>query len=160
LGEIFYNTDARGKIWSTAFGIPLEHVNTVYNLMLELNNTVGPFAGVFAFRYVKRSAATLAFTRFSPTCVVEIDGVDSSISKQYYDALWQALLDRNIPHAFHWGKMHNLNRETLQAIYGTGRDSWIEARNRLLRPELLSVFNNETLQQWGLADVKNVMRPV
>jgi hypothetical protein len=160
MGEIFYSTDARGKIWSTAFGIPLQFVNAVYDLLLELNSTAGPFAGVFAFRYVKRSAATLAFARYAPTCVVEIDGVDSGISKQYYDALWQALLDRNIPHAFHWGKMHNLNREILQAIYGSDRDSWIEARNRLLRPELLAVFTNETLQQWGLADVVNVMRPV
>jgi len=160
LGEIFYSTDARGKIWSTAFGIPLQYVNEVYNLMLELNETVGPFAGVLAFRYVKKSAATLAFARYSPTCVVEIDGVESSISRKYYDALWQELLNRNIPHAFHWGKMHNLDGAALQAMYGADRDRWILARNQLLTPDQLAVFTNPTLKAWGLAEVLDIARPV
>jgi FAD/FMN-containing dehydrogenase len=160
LGEIFYSTDARGKIWSTAFGIPISHVGEAYDLLLELIETVGKFAGVFAFRYVQRSAATLAFARWAPTCVVEIDGVEAGVSRRYYDTLWQELKRRHIPHAFHWGKMHNLAPADVQTIYGDDRERWILARNRILTPGLLAAFTNETLVQWGLHDVLELVRPV
>lgn len=160
MGEIFYSTDARGKIWSTAFGIPLKYVTEVYELLLALNETKGPFPSVFAFRYVKKSGATLAFTRFEHTCIVEVDGMESGISKRYFDALWQELTDRAIPHAFHWGKMHNLRTASVQTIYGADRDNWILARNKLLSPALLSVFCNQTLTDWGLDAVLDIARPV
>jgi len=152
-GEIFYNTDARGKICSTAFGVPLSHVRQVHDLMMELNETVGPFAGVFAYRYVKKSEATLAFTPFSHTCVVEIDGAESGVSKKYYEAVWRELLNRNIPHAYHWGKMHNLNANTVQHLFGKKRGEWIAARNQLLTPDLMDTFCNDAIKTYGL-DVK------
>jgi hypothetical protein len=160
LGEIFYSTNVRGRTTSTAFGIPVQHVTEVYDLLLELNERVGKFAGVFSFRYLKPSAATLHFARYASTCVVELDGVESSTTHRIYEAVWQALNDRNIPHAFHWGKMHNLNGPAIKKMYGAARDNWIRARNELLTPGLLSVFTNPTLASWGLADVLNLVRPV
>ena len=151
-GEIFYNTDARGKICSTAFGIPIRYVNDVQALLMELNQTAGPFAGVFAYRYVKASKATLSFTPFEPTCVVEIDGAESEVSMRYYRAVWQALLQRNIPHAYHWGKMHNLNAATVKHLFGNKRRQWLEARSKLLPPQTIKVFNNTALLELGLTE--------
>ena len=149
-GEIFYNTDARGKICSTAFGVPLPYVLHVQEMLMELNETAGPFAGVFAYRYVKKSAATLGFTPFDHTCVVEIDGAESSVSRRYYDAVWRELLNRNIPHAYHWGKMHNLDAATVKHLFQNKRTEWIAARNKLLRPDLMHTFCNDALKTYGL----------
>lgn len=52
-GEIFTNNNIRGKILSTAMGIPIRFVNEVNNLLLELNKNQGPFTGVFSYRYEK-----------------------------------------------------------------------------------------------------------
>lgn len=160
MGEIFYNTDARGKIYSTAFGVPLNYVSQVHDLMIELNDTHGPIMGILAYRYVRQSEATLSFTPYPHTCIVEVDGAESTISNRYYAALWQALLDRNIPHAFHWGKMQNLDAATVQRLYGAKRDRWVAARNKLLTADLIKVFNNETLMEWGLDEVIQALRPV
>ncbi|MCU7552022.1 FAD-binding protein [Chitinophagaceae bacterium LB-8] len=160
MGEIFYNTDARGKIYSSAFGIPLNYVSQVHDLIMELNKTAGPVAGVFAYRYVRQSEATLSFTQYPHTCIVEIDVAESSVSKNFYAALWGELFNRNIPHAFHWGKMQNLDAAAVQRIYGDRRDRWIAARNQLLAPEVISIFNNQALKEWGLDEVRQALRPV
>jgi FAD/FMN-containing dehydrogenase len=160
MGEIFYNTDARGKIYSTAFGVPLDYVSQVHDLLMELNNTEGPFVGIFAYRYVKQSEATLSFAQYAHTCIVEIDGAESAVSNRYYAALWQALMNRNIPHAFHWGKMQNLDAAAVKYIYGANRDKWIAARNKLLTSDVIKVFNNQTLVDWGLDKVVQPLRPV
>ncbi len=160
MGEIFYNTDARGKIYSTAFGVPLNSVSQVHDLLMELNNTVGPLFGVFAYRYVKQSEATLSFTQYPQTCIVEIDCAESAVSNKYYTALWKALVDRNIPHAFHWGKMQNLDAAAVKNMYGVRRDKWIAARNRLLSAEVIRIFNNQALADWGLDEVVQPLRPV
>jgi hypothetical protein len=160
MGEIFYNTDARGKIYSTAFGVPLNYVSQVHDLLMELNSTVGPFIGILAYRYVRQSEATLSFTQHPHTCIVEIDGAESGVSNRYYAALWSALVSRNIPHAFHWGKMQNLDAAAVRNMYGAKRDRWIAARNKLLSEDVVRVFNNQTLREWGLDEVMQVLRPV
>jgi FAD/FMN-containing dehydrogenase len=160
IGEIFYNTDARGKIYSTAFGVPLNYVMQVHDLMMELNKTTGPIIGVLAYRYVRQSEATLSFTPFPHTCIVEIDVAESGVSNNFYTTLWRELFNRNIPHAYHWGKMQNLDAAAVKRLYGARRDQWVAARNKLLTPELIRVFNNEALKVWGLDEVMQAMRPV
>jgi FAD/FMN-containing dehydrogenase len=160
MGEIFYNTDARGKIHSTAFGIPLDYVPQVQDLLMELNDTTGPFAGVFAYRYVKKSEATLSFTQYPQTCIVEIDGSESAVSKRFYTAVWQELVNRGIPHAFHWGKMQNLDATAVKNMYHANRDKWISARNKLLTGDIIRIFNNQTLADWGLDEVIQPLLPV
>ncbi|MFL5741269.1 MAG: FAD-binding protein [Flavisolibacter sp.] len=150
LNEIFSNTDLQGRILSTAIGIPAEHVNTVSNMLLELNKSAGPFVGVFAFRYVKKSKASLAFTKFDTTCVVELDSVEFGNTRQFYESAWQELEQRGIPHSFHWGKINNLDPEKIKTIYGTNRDEWVLARNKLLSPSMREIFSSETLYNLGL----------
>ena len=104
-GEIFTNMDARGKLLSTAIGIPISFTNTVNQMLIRLNDVHGPFPGIFSYRYVKKSDATLAFTKFDHTCIVELDGVESDITRKFYDVVWHELITRNIPHTFHWGKI-------------------------------------------------------
>jgi hypothetical protein len=149
-GEIFYNTDTRGKVASAAIGIPAGSVSKVNDLLINLNKTEGPFVGVYSYRYVKATKATLGFTTFDHTCVVEFDGVDSSGTKKFYDKIWQELDKHNINYTFHWGKLNNLDGTILRRMYGAKVDKWLKARNTLLPKASIKVFNNEILEKWGL----------
>jgi len=150
LGEIFTNTTTRGKVLSAAIGIALNQVVAVKELLLKLND-IHCFAGVFAFRYVKATSATLGFTRFSPvTCVVELDGVFSDKTDSFFGAVWHALEQEQIPFTFHWGKICELNPTRLKNMYGSRLTSWIAARHKLLDHDSLPVFTNPQMEEWGL----------
>ncbi len=150
LGEMFSNTDLHGKLLSAAIGVPIEQVNAVIDLLLALNQSRGPFAGLFAFRFVKQSKALLAFTRFPYTCVVELDATFSNTTYTFYSEVWKELDRRNIPYTFHWGKVNELTPARLQKMYGTNIDQWKTARKQLMDPQTLTVFTNPVIQQWGL----------
>ncbi|MBS1564146.1 MAG: FAD-binding protein [Bacteroidetes bacterium] len=149
-GEIFSNTDTRGRVLSMAMGLPVSYTNQANDLLLELNKKHGPFTGVFSYRYVKGSAATLAFTRFSPTCVLELDGVESSITRKFYDVVLDAFEANNIPFTFHWGKINMIDNARILRMYGDAVDKWLNARNTLLRGKTLGCFCNQLLKDWGL----------
>jgi hypothetical protein len=151
-GEIFSNTDTRGKVLSTAMGIPVSYVNQVNDILVRLNSA-NPFPGVFAYRYVKQSQATLAFTRFEPTCVVELDGVQSDLTWNFYRSVWDELLGQGIPYTFHWGKINNLDDQKVKNIFQDGRDLWVQARNNLLPAETLKVFSSPALKNLGLDQI-------
>ncbi len=155
LGEIFDNTNLHGKLLSTALGIPLNMVNRVTELLFEVNKTDGPFTGLFAYRFIKKSGATLAFTHFPDfTCILELDGIFSDKTKNFYNAVWNKLDEEKIPFTFHWGKMTGLNAERITRMYGAAADSWITARNKLLDTDSMKVFTNPLLQEWGLDKVQ------
>jgi hypothetical protein len=152
LNEIFCTSDTRGKVMSAAMGIPLEFVNKVTDMLLNLNNSPnGSFGGVFSYRYVGKSLGTLAFTRFGPsTCVLELDGVFSNNTTRFYRSAWDELDKMKIPYTFHWGKLNNLNDQKVKDKYGDSRLSWINARNQLLPQSSQTIFTNQQLRDWGL----------
>ncbi len=153
LGEIFNNTGLHGKLLSAAIGIPITHIVKVVDLMLELNKTDGPFVGLIALRFIKKSKATLAFTRYDFTCILELDAAFSTATTKFYKLAWKKLEAEKIPFTFHWGKMNEYTPKRINDMYGKDAVSWIAARNKLLDADGLKVFSNPTLQQWGLDKV-------
>jgi hypothetical protein len=153
LGEIFNNTTLHGKLLSCALGIPINQINRVTDLLLELNKTAGPFPGLFAYRFVKKSGATLAFTRYDFTCILELDGAFSDDTLSFYTAARNKLEAEGIPFTFHWGKMNELDFNRISRMYGSSATSWIAARNKLLDEATMKVFTNPLLTQWGLDKV-------
>ena len=153
LGEIFNNTTLHGKLLSSAIGLPLNQVNRVTDLLLEINKTDGPFPGLFSYRYVKKSKATLGFTRFDFTCILELDGSFSDATTHFYRAVWKRLDEEQIPYTVHWGKVNELNFDRISRMYGNDANTWIAARNKLLDAESRKVFTNPLLQEWGLDKV-------
>jgi FAD/FMN-containing dehydrogenase len=152
IGEIFSNTNTRGKATATSLGLPLDRATEVMDLALELNRAQGPFASLVAFRFVKATGATLGWQRFGPaTCILELDAPLSDRTARLYRLMWQALLDRGIPHTFHWGKQHALDAAGVRRAYGPARDRWVAARERLLDPAARATFTNDYLQRLGLA---------
>ena len=119
-------------------------------MLIELNRVHGPFSGIFSYRYVKQSQGLLAFTRFPHTCIVELDGVESPITRNFYEEVWNKLMERNIPHTFHWGKISDLDPVKLEKMYKQNISKWIKARNTLMPVDSLQLFNNNVLERWGL----------
>lgn len=150
LAEIFTNTDIQGRVASAAVGVSLDHARQALETVLAEHDASGPAAVVVALRYVQGSMATLAFTSFPSTCVIEIDGAQSGRTSQFYDRLWERLDRQGIPYTFHWGKQNNLDAARLRQFYGQRVERWLEARQRLLGVPERRLFSNDFLERLGL----------
>lgn len=148
-GEVFNVSVARGKVLSCAVGIDAKHTTRVLDIALKLNKQHS-FVGIFAFRYVKQTTATLGFTKFPFTCVAEFDSVEAKSTWSFYNALWKELDLAGIPYTFHWGKVNNLNAQRVRTMYGHKVDEWIRARLDLIPKEMLPVLTNEFMVANGL----------
>jgi FAD/FMN-containing dehydrogenase len=151
LAEIFNNTTLRGKIASAAIAIPAPQVARVADALLDINETAGPFPGMFAFRFVKSSQAIMAFTHFTPvSCVLELDAVQSDTTQQFYSEVWNRLEQLDIPFTFHWGKMNELNPTRMNSMYGNNLNRFLAARTKLVDPDTIKIFSNDAMKQWGI----------
>jgi len=153
MGETFSYTSLRGKAASMAFAVDIQHASACLQLILHLIKNEKPFPGVLGIRFIKGTEATLGFTHFPKSCVIELDGVDSKLSQDFYALLWKRLNQQQIPFSLHWGKInHYLNEDTLSAMYGSAKiDEWKKVRNWLLDSEQLkAVFTNAFMERLGL----------
>lgn len=152
LGETFINTKFRGKVASAAIGMDCSNASRVVEEIIAINKQT-PFPGGVALRFVKGTQALLGFTRFPKTCILELDGVDSHISRDFFEKVWGRLEQLHIPYTVHWGKINfHLNPQRVRAMYGDAAvDKWIAGRNSLLDADCRKVFTNKFMEQCGLA---------
>jgi hypothetical protein len=152
LGETFSNTKFRGKAASAAIGVHTADASTVLEEIVAINKDF-PFAGALALRYVKGTDALLGFTHFDKTCIMELDGVDSKLSRTFIEKVWVRLEELSIPFTMHWGKFNfNLNPDLLQKMYGENLVKWKACRRSLLSNDAQKVFTNDFMVQCGLSD--------
>jgi hypothetical protein len=152
LGETFSNTKFRGKAASAAIGVHTTDASIVLEEIVKINKDF-PFAGALALRYVKGTEALLGFTHFDKTCIMELDGVDSQLSRTFIQKVWSRLEELSIPFTMHWGKFNfNLNPELLQKMYGENIMKWKTCRKSLLSDQAQKVFTNNFMVQCGLSD--------
>ncbi|WP_394747004.1 FAD-binding protein [Spongiimicrobium salis] len=156
--DIFNYTKFRGKVASAAIGIAIADSPKAVELIMEVNKQ-HPFPGGLSLRYVKGTKATLGFTKFADTCVLEMDGADGKVARKFYEAVWNKLEQSNIPYTLHWGKINfNLNATRVKKMYGnTAVTAWIDARNALLAPAALPVFTNKFIEKCGLDKIKGAI---
>jgi len=152
LGEIFYNTELRGKSAGAALGVPMDRAQDALELALSVHEAHGPFAAIVALRYIKGSSGLLAFTRFPETCIVDLDGILSDRTLRFYALVWEAFEDAGIPFTLHWGKVNDyLNAARVRRMYGDAVDQWLQSRHTLLDTPSRQVFTNTFLERCGLA---------
>ncbi|MDC7994046.1 FAD-binding protein [Altibacter sp. HG106] len=151
IGDIFNFTKFRGQVASAAIGLSIEDTPRAVSLIMEINKTK-PFAGGLALRYVKGTNATLGFTKFTNSCVLEMDGLDSNKSRDFFDTVWKRLEMEGIAYTLHWGKFNAILNETrVKNMYGTSAvTAWIHARNTLMTPSAMRVFTNPFMARCGL----------
>ena len=153
IGETFCNTKFRGKAASAAIGINASDASKTIEEIVQINKTL-PFPGGVALRYVKGTDALLGFTHFPKTCILELDGVDSEMSRNFFKKIWNRLEALSIPYTLHWGKINfNLTPELITKMYGTEKvKQWKQCRAALLQEKERKVFNNDFIWRCGLAE--------
>lgn len=151
LNDIFPKTKIRGSAFSTAFAVPAKDSVRVLELLLaEMKRTKKNVPSIFSFRFVKKSKATLAFTKHKMNCVIGLDGLQSKTTDAYLKIIHKALDTSGIPYAFHWGKVTNMDAAMVDRMYGSAKTTWIHQRNLLLSDEAKKVFTNDYLKKLGL----------
>ena len=150
IGSIFRDTRFTGNIGSFAFAVStLDLPQTIEQVCQEI--AVNAFAGAAAVRFVKGTRATLGFTKFENTSVIEMDGLDSTGNHKVFENVIGRLEQQNIEYAIHWGKLNApLNNDRLSAIYGDKLIKWKQSRAQLLSPEARTVFSNPFMEKCGL----------
>jgi FAD/FMN-containing dehydrogenase len=151
IGEIFSNTNTRGRAAATSLGVPLERANDALDLLMSINQKSGPFAALFSLRYVRGTGATLGFTRFPRTCIIEVDGSASTRMAGFQQLVWAEFAKSGIPHTFHWGKTFPADAARLRQSYGGAVDQWLAARRTLLAPDARRVFSSAFTDGLGLS---------
>lgn len=158
LSEIFWDTGFQGKAFACSFGVDHTHSSKALELLAKLTRE-HPVPGIFAMRFIKKSEATMAFSKFPFTCMVEIDGIQWSDKekiiglKEYSKKLIGVLKDNNIPFTIHWGKNADWEFPGLvEHMYGNEVKKWKKIRNKLLTIPMQDVFSNAFLDSTKLSE--------
>jgi FAD/FMN-containing dehydrogenase len=152
LDEHFAATETRGKAAGSAVSVATADAIRALDMMIEINRAHGPFPCIFGLRFVPGTRATLGFTRFPRTCIIDVDGPFSTRTRSYYARIWQALHDSGIDYGLHWGKVIGLSATETRRLYGDRVDRWRAARDRLLPdPAVREAIRNAFLDELGLS---------
>lgn len=160
IGEVFCFTRFRGKAASAALAVDTRDVFRAVDAIAEINKT-HPLAGGIALRFVKGTPATLGFTKFANSCVLEMDGVDGELTRQFFTMAWLKLEELNIPYTLHWGKLNFiLDAPRVRLMYGNDKvDRWLQCRAQLLNKDSRRVFTNKFMEQCGLVNIETPPQP-
>ncbi|MDY8135879.1 FAD-binding protein [Aquimarina sp. 2201CG5-10] len=160
LYETFWDAPYQGPAFACSFGVDIKDSEKALKVLVDLTKDEGPIPGIYAMRFVKQSQATLAFTKFPITCMIEIDGVLWNKSrklmslKEFSRRMIQVLQQNNIPFTIHWGKNIDWAFPGLvEHMYGDKMSEWKEYRNSLLSEESAALFSNNFLETIGLANI-------
>ncbi|NKB80528.1 MAG: hypothetical protein GKS05_01255 [Nitrospirales bacterium] len=153
--EIFRDEKTKGEVFASGIGISPSSALEVIDIALrtyEDFNTIMPV--LITLRFVKGTKATLGFTKYKPTCVIELDGLNTQNMQEYVNLVWELVEQAGIPFTMHWGKFNeHLNSKRIKAMYGPKRTQWIKSRETLLSAEVRRVFTNDFLKRVGLCNI-------
>jgi hypothetical protein len=148
-GQVFPTTPLIGDSLSTEIGVDLANAGQALGTLIDAANRY-PFPGLFGVRYVQRSDALLAFTKFETTCTIEMTGAGGLRTQKFYARAWAALDKAGIPYTQHWGKINHTTAANLRTRWGAGVNQWIAARQSLLSPSGRRLFSNDVLSRCEL----------
>jgi len=117
-----------------------------------------PIGALLAFRYVKKSQATLAHTHFDNafSTTIEICGAWTNWypfnnTGEIHEKIYKAL-DEFSP-SYHWGQQQPKGSKWLKKSYGANTiKNWIKQREKLLTRRERWMFSNDTIVDRGLCD--------
>ncbi len=158
LAETFWDAGYQGPAFACSFGVAHEDSERTLEVLAKLTNDEGPFPGIFAMRFIKKSEATLAFSKFPITCMIEIDGVLWKESRKlmslekYGRRMIEVLKENNIPFTIHWGKNADWAFPGLvDHMFGAEATKWMKIRSTLLSEDMHTLFSNDFLDRTGLS---------
>jgi hypothetical protein len=152
--DIFSGENTQGPVFASGIGLPMDRALEAVDLAFNTYHKFGSLLPVLVtLRFVKGTKALLGFTKFEPTCVMEVDALNSPKAREFAQRLWTKLEDADIPFTMHWGKFNSfLNKARMREMYGENVDKWIARRAVLLQDaKVREVFTNGFMKSVGLA---------
>jgi len=161
LAEIFWDAPYQGPAFACSFGVDHKDSSKALDVLTKLARDEGPFPGIYAMRFVKQSEATMAFTKFPITCMIEIDGVLWKKSRklisltEFSRRMIEVLQEAKIPFTIHWGKNSDWAFPNLvNDMFGDAATTWKQYRSALLSKEMAQLFSNDFLDTIKLSEVE------
>jgi hypothetical protein len=144
------------RAFASGVSVPADRSPEAFDIALEVYRGLNKTLPVLVSgRYVKKTAATLGFTHFDNTCVLEIDGISGVGVERYLDRVLDELETAGIPFALHWGKAIDRYDQPGALDKAFGADvlaDWKRCRAEwLATPALRRLFTNDVLTRIGLA---------
>ncbi len=152
--DLFRGEVTRGKTLACGVGLPLDKADQALNIAFDTYANFGAVLPLLlSVRYVKGTQATLGFTKFATTCILELDSVNVPETRSYVRAVWAALEAAGINFTLHWGKYNTyLTGPRVERMYGTAAvNEWKASRATLMESADVSrVFDNSFTRTAGL----------
>jgi hypothetical protein len=152
--DLFRGEVTRGKTLASGVGMDLSDAEQGLRIAFETYKNFGPVLPLLlSVRYVKGTKATLGFTRFPVTCVLELDAVNVPETRKYVKEVWKNLEAAGINFTLHWGKFNtHLTGPRVARMYGQANvDKWKASRAALMESADVSrVFDNGFTRGAGL----------
>jgi hypothetical protein len=150
-GEVYTFTSAREGIASCGFAIPIAQVTRALDIARIAFQTHKSAPVVFTCRYAQKSPGILSFIRFDPTCIFDIDGVDTDATHKLIKLVAQRFDEAGMPYTMHWGKTNHLTKARVRNAFGGAVDRWNATRKILLdNPAERNMFSTPFLDGLGL----------
>ncbi len=152
--DLFRGEKVQGKTMACGVAVPAERCVEALDVCFKVYKDEGDVLPlILSHRFVKGTQATLGFTSFPKTAVLEIDSLNMDSTRAYLHKVWNALDAAGIPFTLHWGKFNmHLNAQQVRNRYGASVDDWIAAREDLLEnADVRQVFTNDFIKNLGLA---------
>lgn len=150
LGEIFYDTTTGGSVFGMAISVDAVHCEKILLIMESLIMDM-KVPGLPSIRFVKGTEATIGFTRFDKTAIVEVDGVQWKKTKLFLERLTDSLMNTNVQFGLHWGKNADWTPTLVNRMYGGRKDVWLQQRDKIISPAFKKVFASKFLDDVGMA---------
>jgi FAD/FMN-containing dehydrogenase len=151
-GQSFNYTTPRAGTGGSATAVPADRVLEVLDIYGKALKKVGKAPVAFACRYAAKSPGLLAFQRFPRTAIVDIDGIDTPLTRRMMAQAIGDLRAAGIPNAEHWGKLNQLTAASVRDSYGPDLETWMKARTDLLTREAEYVFGSAFLDRLGMTN--------
>ena len=153
--DLFRGEVTRGKTLASGVAVPLDKAAEALNIAFDTYKNFGAVLPLLlSVRYVKGTRATLGFTKFPTTCILELDAVNVPETRRYVREVWANLASNNIGFTLHWGKFNTyLTPTRVEEMYGGAAiNEWKASRAALMEsPAVSRVFDSPFLESAGLA---------
>ncbi|HEY3233374.1 MAG TPA: FAD-binding protein [Polyangiaceae bacterium] len=151
-GKTFGSSSIRGNVLSSELAVSLADSRRALEGIVDVAKEF-PFPGLIAARFVRSSAATLAFTRFAPiSCTVELPGAGSARTTEFHQRVFQRLDQDGIRFTLHWGQWGDYSAARVRSMYGASVEMWLSERRKLLSAAGRRMFSNPFLEGCGLSE--------
>jgi hypothetical protein len=152
-GANYASSEAPFAGTSIEIGVPVDRVVEAIEIIFKIVDR-DPVAAPVAVRLVKKSGATLAFTKYDLTATIEMPGPCDRIlfrnRLRTMQKIFKALAASDIPHTYHWGQQLPLNDVWVRNAFGDAVvDTWKQTRADFLG-DAVDTFSNEMMEDLGL----------